>query len=59
MGIEAKAIDFNGTIDVAQSMIVKSDIVVGVVYRYLDGRSESMSFDKIKALGQTKAAQKN
>ncbi|TSC95212.1 MAG: putative hydrolase [Parcubacteria group bacterium Licking1014_1] len=34
LGIEAKALDFNGTLDAAGEMIDKSDIVIGVVHRY-------------------------
>lgn len=34
LGIEVKALDFNGELDATQKMIDKSDIVIGVVHRY-------------------------
>lgn len=56
LGIETKALDFNGAIDATRSMITRSDIVLGVVHRYPDGKGGCMSFNQIKALGQDKAA---
>lgn len=55
-GIEAKALDFNGTLDATSDMINKSDIVIGVVHRYPDGKGNLIPLNRIKNLGQDKAS---
>lgn len=57
IGIETKTLDFNGTLDATQGMIAKSDIVIGVVHRYSDGKGGLIPLEKIRALGQAKAAE--
>lgn len=57
LGIEAKALDFNGTLDATPNMIVNSDIVLGVVHRYIDSQSRLITLDEVRALGQAKAAE--
>jgi len=56
-GIESKAIDFKGTLDATKKMIEDTDIVIGVVHRYPDGRGGLTSFNAIKNLNFKKAAQ--
>ena len=57
LGIEAKANDFNGRLDATPDMVTKSDIVIGVVHRYPDGKGGLIPLNKIKNLGQDKAAE--
>lgn len=56
-GIEAKAIDFNGTLDATLKMIGKSDIVLGVVHRYPDGKGGQIALNETKNLGLDKASE--
>ncbi len=56
LGIETKANDFNGTLDATVNMINKSDIVMGVVHRYPDGKGGLMPLNKIKNLSQDEAS---
>ena len=57
IGIEAKAIDFNGTIDAPQDIINKAEIIVGSVHRYPDGKSKLIAIDEIINLGEMKATE--
>lgn len=57
LGIEAKANDFKGTIDATQDMITNSDIVMGVVHRYPDGKGDLIPLEEIKNIGQEKSAE--
>jgi len=57
LGIEAKANDFNGNLDATEEMIKKSDIVMGVVHRYPDGKGGLIPLEEIKELGQEKSAE--
>ena len=57
LGIEAKANDFNGNLDATPDMIAKSDIVMGVVHRYPDGKGGLIPLEEIKNLSQGKAAE--
>lgn len=56
LGIEAKAIDFDGTIDATPNMIAQSDIVLGVIHRYPNGQGGYMSLEEMQRLGQTEMA---
>jgi putative hydrolase len=57
LGIETKALDFNGNLDATPDMITNSDIVVGVVHRYSDGKGGLIPLEEIKNLGLEKAAE--
>ena len=57
LGIEAKANDFNGNLDATEEMIKRSDIVMGVVHRYPDGKGGLIPLEEIKNIGQDKAAE--
>ena len=57
LGIEAKANDFNGNLDATEEMIKKSDIVMGVVHRYPDGKGGLIPIEEIKDLGKEKSAE--
>jgi len=50
-GIEAKALDFQGTLDAAPEMINESELVVGAVHRYpgLENLSELEQISPVKA----------
>jgi putative hydrolase len=56
-GIEARTVDFNGTLNATQEIIRKSDIVLGVVHRYPNGRGGLIALNETKDLGQDKAAE--
>lgn len=56
-GIEAGTVDFNGTLNATQEIIRKSDIVLGVVHRYPNGRGGLIALNETKDLGQDKAAE--
>ena len=56
-GIEAGTVDFNGTLNATQEIIRKSDIVLGVVHRYPNGRGGLIALNETKNLGQDKAAE--
>ena len=57
LGIETRALDYNGTLGATQNMINKSDIVVGSVHRYPDSNGEPISLLDIEKLGQVKSAE--
>ena len=57
LGIETKANDFNGNLDATEEMIKKSDIVMGVVHRYPNGKDGLIPLEEIKSLGQKKSAE--
>lgn len=49
LGIEARALDIDGTIDATSGMIAKSDMVIGVVHRFpkgMEGLSQAQVADK-------------
>lgn len=54
-GIEAKALDFNGTIDASKKIIKNSEIIVGSIHRYPDGRGGLIPLNEITKLGEKKA----
>ena len=53
-GIEAKAIDFEGRIDATSHMMKESEIVLGAVHRYPEGKG---GFIDMKTLSEEKAAE--
>jgi len=57
IGIEVKPIDFKGTLDVSEDIIEKSEITVGSVHRYSDGKGGLINIQDIKKLGEKKAAE--
>jgi len=57
LGIEVGTVDFNGTLNATQEIIRKSDIVLGVVHRYPNGRGGLIALNETKNLGQDKAAE--
>lgn len=57
IGIEAKPIDFHGTLDASEEIIEKADIIIGSVHRYPDGKGGLISINEVKNLGEEKAAE--
>ncbi len=57
LGIEAKALDFSGSLDATEEMIKKSDLVVGVVHRYPDGNGGLIPIQDVKEIGMEKTAE--
>lgn len=57
IGIEAKPIDFEGTLDVSQDIIEKSEITVGSIHRYPDGKGGLINIKEIEKLGEKKSAE--
>jgi UDP-hydrolysing UDP-N-acetyl-D-glucosamine 2-epimerase len=57
IGIEAKPVDFQGTLDASQDIIKKSEIIVGSVHRYPDEKGGLIELSDIKNLGEKKAAE--
>lgn len=57
LGIETKALDFNGAVDATRGMIARADVVVGVVHRYLSATGGLIPLKEIKSLGRLKAAE--
>ena len=56
VGIETKALDFNGTLDATEYML-DSDIVIGSVHRYPSYDGKLIPLENLKMMGQTKVAQ--
>ena len=49
VGLEAKALDFGGTLDATEEMLELADFVLGSVHRYPDGRGGMREFDDVTA----------
>lgn len=49
--------DFQGTLDASQDIIKKSEIIVGSVHRYPDGKGGLIELSNIKNLGEKKTAE--
>lgn len=57
IGIEAKSLDFQGSIDVNQNIVDNAEVIIGSVHRYPDGKGGLIELDKILELGAKKAAE--
>jgi putative hydrolase len=49
VGLEAKALDFDGTLDATDEMLELADFVLGAVHRYPDGRGGVRDFAHVTA----------
>jgi putative hydrolase len=47
VGLEAKALDFDGTIDATEEMLELADFVLGAVHRYPDDRGGMCEFEHV------------
>lgn len=47
LGFEAKAVDFQGTLDATDNMIATADFILGSVHRYPDGRGGVLEFSDL------------
>jgi UDP-hydrolysing UDP-N-acetyl-D-glucosamine 2-epimerase len=56
IGIEVKPLDFKGTLDVSKDIIEKSEITIGSVHRYCDGKGGLINIHDIEQLGEKNAA---
>lgn len=56
IGIEAKPLNFNGTIDASEEILGASNIIVGSVHRYPKKSGELIPLEDIPSLGEKKAA---
>jgi len=57
IGIEVKPIDFKGTLDASKNIIEKSEIIIGSVHRYPDGKGGFINLRDIEKLGEKKSAE--
>lgn len=57
IGIEAKPLDFEGTIDASSDVLDAAELVVGSVHRYPNGEGGLMPLAEIPNLGREKAEQ--
>ncbi|HJQ20600.1 MAG TPA: PHP domain-containing protein [Gemmatimonadaceae bacterium] len=55
IGIEAKPLDFDGTIDASAEILDAAELIVGSVHRFPDGRGGLVPLDGVKALGAASA----
>lgn len=46
-GIEAKALDFDGTLDATPEMLERAELVLGAIHRYPDGRGGTCDWAKL------------
>jgi histidinol phosphatase-like PHP family hydrolase len=47
VGLEVKIEDFEGTLDTAPGILSETDMVIGSVHRFPDGRGGSLDFDRV------------
>ena len=52
IGIEAKALDFEGTIDATDDVLTTAELVVGSVHRFPDGNGGLVPMAQVPALGE-------
>jgi putative hydrolase len=57
LGMEAKALDFEGTLDASDDVLDSAELVVGSVHRYPDGKGGLIPLSDIPSLGAGRAAE--
>lgn len=57
LGMEARALDFKGTLDASDDVLDSAELVVGSVHRYPDGNGGLVPLSEIPALGVSRAAE--
>jgi len=56
LGIEAKPLDFEGTLDASDDVMEIAELVIGSVHRYPDGKGGLIPLNDVEGLGEEKAS---
>jgi perosamine synthetase len=57
IGMEAKSIDFEGTLGVPKEAVENSEIIIGSVHRYPDGNGGLIPLEDLPSMGEEKVAE--
>jgi putative hydrolase len=55
VGLEAKALDFDGTLDASDDVVAQAELVIGSVHRYPDGRGGLVPLRDVGSMGTVAA----